>query len=62
MARVQSPASLPSTSDEGKRRAVVFALWEVYRHQAAFDFYKNTQHFAHLVVNGVRPLQRNAAR
>lgn len=46
----------------GQEAPVVFALWEVYRHQAAFDFYKNTQHFAHLVVNGVRPLQRNAAR
>lgn len=34
----------------------VFRLWEVYRDRAAFDFHKNTEHFARLVVNGVRSL------
>lgn len=35
-----------------------FALWEVYRDQAAFEFHKNTEHFARLVVNGVRALAK----
>ena len=40
----------------------VFALWEVYRDREALDFHKNTEHYARLVVNGVRPLsqQRSA--
>jgi autoinducer 2-degrading protein len=36
----------------------IFALWEVYRDQAAFDSHKNTEHFQRLVVNGVRPLAK----
>lgn len=35
-----------------------FALWEVYRDQAALEFHNNTEHFARLVVNGVRPLAK----
>lgn len=34
----------------------VFALWEVYRDQAAFDAHRATEHFHRLVANGVRPL------
>jgi autoinducer 2-degrading protein len=40
----------------------VFALWEVYRDQAAVDAHRASEHFSRLVVNGVRPLaqERNA--
>ena len=34
----------------------VFALWEVYRDQAAFDAHVASEHFQRLVANGVRPL------
>ena len=34
----------------------VFALWEVYRDEAALEAHKETEHFKHLAVNGVRRL------
>jgi quinol monooxygenase YgiN len=39
-----------------------FALWEVYRDQAAFEAHRATEHFKRLVLDGVRPLaqQRSA--
>jgi autoinducer 2-degrading protein len=39
----------------------VFALWEEYRDQAAFDAHGATEHFKRLAINGVRQLaqQRN---
>jgi quinol monooxygenase YgiN len=39
-----------------------FALWEVYRDEAAVAAHRATEHFKRLVLNGVRPLaqQRNA--
>jgi len=42
----------------------VFALWEVYRDQAAIDAHFASEHFQRLVVNGVRPLaqERNLER
>ena len=41
----------------------VFALWEVYRDQAAADAHRESEHFKRLVLNGIRPIaqQRNAA-
>ncbi|HEY1656542.1 MAG TPA: putative quinol monooxygenase [Candidatus Tumulicola sp.] len=36
----------------------VFALWEQYRDRAALDAHAATEHFARLVLNGVRPLAR----
>jgi (4S)-4-hydroxy-5-phosphonooxypentane-2,3-dione isomerase len=36
----------------------VFALWEQYRDQAAFDSHKMTEHFTRLVIGGVRKLAR----
>ena len=41
----------------------VFALWEVYRDQAAADAHRESDHFKRLVLNGIRPIaqQRNAA-
>ena len=38
--------------------AGVFALWEQYRDQAALDSHKMTEHFARLVIGGVRKLAR----
>jgi len=42
----------------------VFALWEVYRDQAALDAHFASEHFQRLVANGVRPLaqERNIER
>jgi len=37
----------------------VFALWEVYRDQAALDAHVASEHFQRLVVNGVRPLAQD---
>ncbi len=34
----------------------VFALWEVYRDEAALEAHKETEHFQRLAVNGVRRL------
>ena len=34
----------------------VFALWEVYRDEAALEAHKETEHFKRLAVNGVRRL------
>ncbi len=34
----------------------VFALWEEYRDRAALDAHAATEHYEHLVLNGVRPL------
>jgi quinol monooxygenase YgiN len=34
----------------------VFALWEVYRDQAAVDAHRATEHYQRLVVDGVRSL------
>ena len=39
----------------------VFALWEVYRDQEAVDAHYRSEHFARLVVNGIRPLGRQRA-
>jgi quinol monooxygenase YgiN len=41
----------------------VFALWEVYRDQAASDAHRESEHFKRLVLNGIRPIAklRNAA-
>jgi autoinducer 2-degrading protein len=40
----------------------LFALWEVYRDQAAADAHRDSEHFKRLVLNGIRPIaqQRNA--
>jgi autoinducer 2-degrading protein len=40
----------------------VFALWEAYRDEAAWENHVASEHFNRLALNGVRPLaqQRNA--
>jgi quinol monooxygenase YgiN len=37
-------------------RPNVFALWEVYRDEAALKAHGETEHFTRLVVNGIRQL------
>jgi quinol monooxygenase YgiN len=37
-------------------RPNVFALWEVYRDQAAVDVHLTSEHFQRLFVTGLRPL------
>jgi (4S)-4-hydroxy-5-phosphonooxypentane-2,3-dione isomerase len=39
----------------------VFALWEVYRDQAALDAHVATEHFQRLVLNGTRRLAQQRA-
>jgi autoinducer 2-degrading protein len=34
----------------------VFALWEVYRDEAALEAHKQTEHFKRLALNGVRTM------
>jgi quinol monooxygenase YgiN len=36
----------------------VFALWEEYRDEAALKAHAETEHFARLVVNGIRRLAK----
>jgi quinol monooxygenase YgiN len=47
----------------GRENPNVFALWEEYRDQGALDAHVASEHFARLVINGVRPLaqQRDLA-
>lgn len=42
--------------ERSQEKPNVFALWEVYRDQAAVDAHRASEHFSRLVVNGVRPL------
>ena len=35
-----------------------FVLWEVYENRAAFDFHSASEHFARLVIDGVRKLAK----
>ena len=46
----------------GTEKPNVFALWEVYRDKDAVEAHRASEHFARLVVNGIRPLaqQRSA--
>jgi quinol monooxygenase YgiN len=45
-----------------KEKPNVFALWEEYRDKAAFESHIATEHFARLVIRGVRVMakERNA--
>jgi quinol monooxygenase YgiN len=42
----------------GEEDPNVFALWERYRDEAAFEAHKETEHYKRLVVDGVRQLAR----
>ena len=41
-----------------QERPNVFALWEVYRDQAALDAHAASEHFQRFVIEGIRPLAR----
>jgi autoinducer 2-degrading protein len=42
----------------GKEKPHVFALWEIYRDQAAADAHLATEHFKRLGLNGIRILAK----
>jgi autoinducer 2-degrading protein len=55
-ASVKEPGVMQFQVGRSQEKPNVFALWEVYRDQAAVDAHRATEHFARLVINGVRPL------
>lgn len=42
----------------GNQNSAVFALWEVYKDQAAFNSHFGSEHFKRLGLNGIRPLAK----
>jgi quinol monooxygenase YgiN len=55
-ASVKEPGVMQFQVGRSQEKPNVFALWEVYRDQAAVDAHRAAEHFARLVINGVRPL------
>jgi autoinducer 2-degrading protein len=43
----------------GRDKPNVFALWEVYRDDAAMESHRDTEHFKRLALDGVRPLAKD---
>jgi autoinducer 2-degrading protein len=43
----------------GRDTPNVFALWEVYRDDAAMESHRDTEHFKRLALDGVRPLAKD---
>jgi quinol monooxygenase YgiN len=43
----------------GQDKPYVFVLWEQYRDEAALKAHAETEYFARLVVNGIRPLAKD---
>ena len=62
-ASVKEPGVIQFEVGRSSDEPNVFALWEVYRDKDAAADHQATEHFARLVINGIRPLakQRNAA-
>ena len=60
-ASTKEPGVIQFQVGRSSEKPNVFALWEVYRDQAAFDAHRASEHYQRLVVNGIRPLvqQRN---
>ena len=56
--RVGNQGSSASTSRGAKDLSNVFALWEEYRDETALKAHTETEHFARLVVNGIRRLAK----
>jgi quinol monooxygenase YgiN len=61
-ASVKEPGVIQFEVGRSNDNPNVFALWEVYRDEAAVAAHQATEHFKRLVLNGVRPLaqHRNA--
>ena len=61
-AAVKEPGVIQFEVGRSNDNPNAFALWEVYRDQAAVEAHRATGHFKRLVLDGVRPLaqQRNA--
>jgi len=62
-ASVKEPGVIQFEVGRSSEDPNVFALWEVYKDQAASDAHRESDHFKRLVLNGIRPIaqQRNAA-
>jgi len=58
----REPGIIAFDIGRSKERPAVFALWEVYRDEAALAAHVASEHFARLVIGGVRRLvvERNA--
>jgi len=57
-ASVKEPGVIQFEVGRSSDEPNVFALWEVYRDKDAVDAHYSSEHFARLVVNGIRPLGR----
>ena len=54
----QEPGVVTFNVARGKDTPTVFALWEEYRNEAALKAHAETEHFARLVVDGIRRLAK----
>ena len=54
----QEPGIIRFEVARSKDGADVFALWEEYRDETALRAHAETEHFARLVVNGIRRLAK----
>jgi quinol monooxygenase YgiN len=59
----KEPGVIQFEVGRGSDEPNIFALWEVYRDEAAVEAHRATEHFQRLVLDGIRPLakQRDAA-
>jgi len=57
-ASIKEPGVVRFDVGRGSDDPNIFVLWEVYRDQDAIDAHKGSEHFKHLVLNGIRPLAR----
>ena len=57
-ASIEEPGVVRFEVGRSREKPSVFALWEVYRDQEAVNAHHNTEHFARLVVGGIRPLAK----
>lgn len=60
-ASVKEPGVIQFEIGRSSDEPNVFALWEVYRDKDAVDAHYASEHFARLVVNGIRPLGKQRA-
>jgi quinol monooxygenase YgiN len=54
----QEPGILAFVVARSEEKPNVFALWEEYRDEAALEAHAETEHFARLVVRGIRLLAK----
>ncbi len=54
----QEPGIASFDVARSKEKPNVFALWEVYRDEAALKAHVESEHYKRLVINGIRPLAK----